>query len=356
VHLCAQSGNYQGNINVEDNKGGYLTKAVGIFLEKPSKQIELEEFFQADQKINLETEILPVSLPAEIYIPFVSDEFTCGIILGYRNSHVEFVLDELPLITLISSQLAQRLITTFIIQELTKEIKDLARRSLDLQRRNQGLQGITSSLFRSLENERKLIACEIHDGPLQLGLDLNRWLKYLVEECPTNDDKKVKAISHIREIVEDFNFELRSIFNNLGPPSLTDLGLLTAIELMCEEVMQKELLQISLETVGLNREERFKEEVELVAYRFLQEGISNAVKHSDSNKLKIHIEMNESRIEMTVRDSGKGFDSSKIEDWALTGAHFGIVGMKERLEDLGGDLEIASTIGQFCKGDDSEDI
>lgn len=70
----------------------------------------------------------------------------------------------------------------------------------------------------------------------------------------------------------------------------------------------------------------------------LQDGITNAVKHSGSYKLKIHIEINKSRNELTVRDLGKGFDTSKIEDWSLTSPHFGIVGMKERLGSLGGDL------------------
>ncbi len=56
--------------------------------------------------------------------------------------------------------------------------------------------------------------------------------------------------------------------------------------------------------------------------------------------------MNESRLELTVKDSGKGFDTRKIEDWALTSVHFGIVGMKERLEGLGGELQISSAIGQ----------
>ena len=334
-------------IAVEDGKGGYLKKAVGRFLEKKSEQAELEEHFQAGHGINLDAKVMPDDFPAELYIPFISDNFTCGVFLGHRYSHVKFGQDELPLITLISSQLAQRLITTFAIKELSKEIKDVSQRSLDSQRRNKGLQGITSSLFRSLEKERKSIAYEIHDGPMQLGLDLKRWLKYLVEECPTNDDDKtVKVISHMQEIVEDFNLELRLIFNNLGPPSLTDLGLLTAVELMCEEVMQKELLLISLETVGISCEVRLKEEVEIVAYRFLQEGISNALKHSGSNQLKIYIEMSDSKIELTVRDLGKGFDTSKIDDWLLTGTHFGIVGMKERLKSIGGNLQISSTIGR----------
>lgn len=109
-------------------------------------------------------------MQAEIYIPFVSNEFRCGIFLGHRFSHVKFEQDELPLITLISSQLAQRLIMTFIIKELLTEIKDLAQRSLDLQRRSQGLQGITNSLFRNIEQERKSIAREIQGfDPDKLG-------------------------------------------------------------------------------------------------------------------------------------------------------------------------------------------
>ncbi len=332
-------------IVVEDGNRGYLKKAVGRFSGKPSEQADLEEFYQTDNKINLNVVILPHDFPAEVYIPFVSDNFTCGIFLGHRFSRVKFERDELPLITLISSQLAQRLKMTFVIKELSKEIKSLAQRSLDSQLRNRGLQGVTTSLFRSLEKERKSVAREIHDGPLQLGLDLNRRLRFLIGESPT-DDKSVQDISHMRELIEDLNFELRLICNDLRPPTLTDLGLLPAIELMCEETMQKELLVISLETVGISREHRFKEETELAAYRFLQEGITNALKHSGSTKLKIHIAMREASIELMISDSGKGFDTSKIYDWSLTGVHFGLVGMKERIESLGGNLQISSTIGQ----------
>jgi len=332
-------------ITVEDGKGGYQKKVVGSFLEKPSDQIKLEEFFQADQRITLSAKILSEDFPAELYIPVISNEYSCGVFLGHRYSHIKVEQDELPLITLISSQLAQRLITTFVIKDLSKEIKDLAQKSLASQRRTQGLQGITSSLFRNLEKERKSIAREIHDGSIQLGLDLERRLKSLVRDGPIND-KMSKSVSYMQELVETLNFELRSICNGLRPPSLSNLGLLTAIELMCEDIMLNELLLISLETVGISREDRFKEEVEIVAYRFLQEGITNAVKHSGSSKLTIHFELNESNINLIVKDSGKGFDTNRIDDWLLTGAHFGIVGMKERLESVGGDLQISSTIGQ----------
>ena len=336
----------EGAYIIENNgKGESFKKAVGRSFRKPSVQAKLEDFYQVDKKINLDIQLLPHDFPAEVYIPFVSPDFSCGIFLGHRYSQIKFELDELPFITLISSQLGQSLRMALATKNLSREIKFLAQRSLDSQLRNHGHQGITSSLFRNLEKEKKLLAREIHDGPLQLGLDLNRRLKFFFEEFPT-DDKNAKVISYMQELTEDLNFELRLICNDLRPPSLTDLGLLSAIELMCEETMLNELLTISIDTVGIGREQRFNEEVELAAYRFLQEGITNAVKHSACTQLNILIVMSKDRLELTISDSGKGFDASRIADWSLSGTHFGIAGMKERIDGLGGDLQISSTIGQ----------
>lgn len=330
-------------IIIENPKRGYLTKALGTFLENLSQQAELEEFFQGSQKANLKAIILPENLPAEIFIPVNSGDFSCGIFLGHRHSHIKFAEDELPLITLIASQLAQRLITSFVLKELSVEIKSLAQRTQDSQLRNQGLQGITNTLFKNLEQERARVAADIYDGPLQLGLDLNRWLKYLLEEYMM-EDKIKNAVSHMRDLVENLNFELRQISNDLSPTALKDLGLLTAVELLCEEIMLKELALIALNTVSLSREDRFPAEIELTAYRLLQEGIFNAVKHSGANKLTISIEKTEANLELTVKDKGKGFDADKIGEWSLTGIHFGIIGMKERIESLGGSLQITSQI------------
>lgn len=330
-------------IIVENPKRGYLRKAAGSFSDNPGQQDELEKFFQANQKSKYEAVMLSEDSPAEIFIPVNSGDFSCGIFLGHRHSHIKFDEDELPLITLISSQLAQRLITTFTSKELSAELKSLAQRSQDSLRRNQGLQGITNALFRNLEKERARVASEIYDGPLQLGLDLNRWLKHLGEECPM-DDRTENALSHMRELVENLNFELRQISNDLCPTALTDLGLLTAVELLCEDIMLKELSLITIATKGLSREDRFPEEIELAAYRFIQEGITNAVTHSGANKLTISLERTEANLELTVKDRGKGFETNKIEEWALTGSHFGIVSMKERVESLGGSLQITSQI------------
>ena len=122
--------------------------------------------------------------------------------------------------------------------------------------------------------------------------------------------------------------------------------MLTITEIMCEEIIQKESVQISLNTTGINPDERFNEDVEIAAYRFIKEGITNAIKHSGTDKLEIHLELHDSKIQLAVRDLGKGFDTGKIEEWALTSDHFGIIAMKERIEGLGGELSIISAEGQ----------
>jgi two-component system, NarL family, sensor histidine kinase ComP len=332
-------------IIVEDDKGRYLNKSVGVFSKNISEQLKLEEYFRIEQKIDLEAKMLSDDFLAEVYIPVISDNYVCGMFLGHRYSNVKLEKEELPFITLISSQLAQRLISILVTKELSNEIKDLVKKSFELQRKAKGLRGITAALFRNLERERKSMAHEIHDGPLQFVLDLDRRLKKLEKEVSANDGM-LKDVSYMQELVEELSIELRLICKGLRPSALSDLGLLPAIELMCEEIMLNEPIQIFLEIVGISRDDRFNEEVEVAAYRFLQEGISNVVKHSNSNELKIHLEMNESEIELIVRDSGKGFDSSQINDWLLTGVHYGIAGMKERLESLGGELQISSSTGR----------
>jgi len=150
----------------------------------------------------------------------------------------------------------------------------------------------------------------------------------------------------MQDMIEDLNYELRSICTNLRPSSLRDLGLIPAVEVMFEQIMQRELLVIVLDVIGMSREARFNEDIELVAFRFLQEGINNVIKHSGSSRVNVTITLVNRKIEMLMKDSGKGFDPQEIADWSLTGNHFGIIGMKERIESLGGDFSITSKIGQ----------
>lgn len=332
-------------IIVENAQIGCLKKAAGRFKENPKELEELEDVFHKNQRLDLEAKMLPDDCPAGIYIPFISYDAACGVFIGRRSSRIKFEQSELLFFTLLAGQLEHQIIMSQVIGKLTKEIHFLTKSSGRSYRRKMELQEITNGLFRKVERERKRLTEEICTGPLQWSMDLSRWLKYLKKECPA-DDKTLKVIAYLQERAEDLNYELNSMVNDWGPPILTQLGLVPAVQWLCREIMAEELTLISLEISGLGQQSRFKEDVEVTVYRFLQEAIMNSVRHSRSNMQTVRLVLNETWLELTVSDSGRGFDTGQIESWLLAGTHFGLVEMKERIEGLGGELQITSEINR----------
>ncbi|SHI24169.1 sensor histidine kinase [Desulfosporosinus lacus] len=343
--LVSQLGLEGAFVIAEDQKGWHTKSAAGRYLGNPSEQAILEDYYRIAKNTGQAIECFSGNFPAELYIPFVSEEFTCGMFLGHRRSYIKFKANEVPLLTSMCYQLGQRLKVIHVMKQLSREINVMEKKSRETQRRSQGLEVINRLLFSNLEEEKKVLAREIHDGSLQIGLDLNRRMKELITNFPAGSNS-FQTISVMQDMIEDLNYELRSICTNLRPSSLRDLGLIPAVEVMFEQIMQRELLVIVLDVIGMSREARFNEDIELVAFRFLQEGINNVIKHSGSSRVNVTITLVNRKIEMLMKDSGKGFDPQEIADWSLTGNHFGIIGMKERIESLGGDFSITSKIGQ----------
>ena len=328
----------------EDLNGRYVKSAVGRYLGNTTEQAIMEDYYRIAKSTRHSIETFSSDFPVEMYIPFVSDDFTCGMFLGHRRSYIRFQSNEVLLLTSVCYQIGQRLSAIRVIKQLSREINVMEKKSRESQRRSQGLEVINRLLFSNLEEEKKVLAREIHDGSLQIGLDLNRRMKELIENFST-EHNSFHTVSIMQDMIEDLNYELRSICSNLRPSSLRDLGLIPAVEVLFQQIMQKELLVIFLEVIGMNREHRFKEDIEVVAFRFLQEGINNVMKHSGSTRANVTITLEDERIEMIINDFGKGFNPQKIADWSLVGNHFGIIGMKERIESLGGKFDITSNIG-----------
>jgi len=329
----------------EDLKGWQTKTAVGRYLGNTNEQAIMEEYYQTAKSTRHSIETFSNDFPVEMYIPFVSDDFICGMFLGHRRSYIRFQSNEVLLLTSVCYQIGQRLKGIRFIKQLCREINIIEKKSRESQRRSQGLEAINRLLFSNLEEEKKALAREIHDGSLQIGLDLNRRMKELIADFST-ENNCFHTVSVMQDMIEDLNYELRSICSNLRPSSLRDLGLIPAVEVLFQQIMQKELLVIFLDVIGMSREHRFEEDIEVVAFRFLQEGINNVMKHSGSTRANVTITLEDARIEMIISDSGKGFDPQKIADWSLVGNHFGIIGMKERIESLGGKFSITSNIGQ----------
>ncbi|NBJ14097.1 MAG: histidine kinase [Dehalobacter sp. 4CP] len=328
-------------IIVENEQTGCLRKAVGRFRKNRQEQSELEAYFRRNQKQDLEARFLSDDCPAEIFVPFVSHNSTCGIFFGHRYSHIKFEKSELPFLTLLAGQLAYEVLMLLVIGDLTKEINVLTLTSWCSRRRNWELQGITNSLIRMIEQDRGSLSKEILDGPVQSALDISRWLKILEKEN-LDDDMFQQVFSRMRDLINDLNYDLNQTVHNLRPPVLLDLGLIPAVQSLFQDIMLKEPNFIILETEGIGLDDRFAEDIEITAYRFIQKGIFNSLRYSGSKKQTVRIELSGEKLELTVKDNGQGFDPDQLEKGLLGGAHYGLAIMKERIESLGGQMLINS--------------
>jgi len=198
------------------------------------------------------------------------------------------------------------------------------------------------ALRRSLEAselERSRWARELHDETLQqLGaLRLSLSGAWRSGDRARIDTAIVEAIEHLKTGIGD----LRSLITDLRPAALDEFGIQAALETLVARVAQQSDLGIELEFDLANgtsdTDHRHPPEIESTVYRVIQEGLTNAVKHSQATHVRVRLSDRAGTIDLTIHDDGKGFDPTEVS------VGFGLLGMRERLALVHGTLEIEST-------------
>jgi two-component system, NarL family, sensor histidine kinase DevS len=185
--------------------------------------------------------------------------------------------------------------------------------------------------LQAAEAERARWARELHDETLQ-GLGALRLL--LVATRRSGDVEHVGvAVQRLEEEIDG----LRGLIRDLRPAALDELGLGPAIEGLAERAERRGVVHVGAE-VHLPVE-RLPFELEVAVYRVVQEALSNAVRHASARHVSIKLEVRERAIHADVDDDGDGFDPNAPADG------FGLIGMRERIALLRGELEISSSAG-----------
>lgn len=195
------------------------------------------------------------------------------------------------------------------------------------------------------ERERKYWARELHDETLQglgaLRLLLRSALRRGTPEALAHavNEASVELLSEIDK--------LRALITELRPAALDELGLAAAIEALAERSSTTGDLEIHGEVLLDEAREgsggRLDPDLESVIYRFVQEGLTNVVKHARAGRVDIEVNAQHDSVTVEVRDDGVGFDP------ALKPPGFGLIGMRERLELAGGSVEVTSVPGRGTK-------
>ena len=211
----------------------------------------------------------------------------------------------------------------------------------DRVRAEEDLRKLTARLFRLQDEERHRIARELHDGTAQNLFAISLNLAKLRKLDATQDDEMQRLITECALLGEESLQEIRTLSYLLHPPLLDKIGLISALHWYVEGFIRRSGIHVDVITQPL---ERLPSDIELALFRIVQESLTNVRRHSGSGTATITLEAKSKEVFLEIQDQGRGLRDTKtsldVEDLADMGV--GIPGMRQRLLQLGGRLEISS--------------
>lgn len=218
--------------------------------------------------------------------------------------------------------------------------ENIRERTTELDRSNESLRQLTARLMTLQDEERRRIARELHDNAGQalsaLAINLGE-----VEKGFRQLIKTAGMVADSTSMVQELSAEIRTMSYLLHPPLLDEVGLVSALQWYVEGFAERSKIAVEFECAeDLGR---LSPEVETAIFRLVQECLTNIHRHSGSPTAAIRIEQPDGRLRVEISDRGKGL-SPDIRDQMGSGGTLGvgIRGMRERVQQLGGSLEINS--------------
>ena len=195
-------------------------------------------------------------------------------------------------------------------------------------------------MVQAQEAERQRLARQMHDGPAQalsnfiLQTEIAMRLFDLDQEKARDELNNLKlSATKTFQKVRDFIFDLR-------PMMLDDLGLIPTLKRYIEAYADQPSMDVRLSLTGTER--RLEPYLEVMVFRAIQEILNNAIRHSQATQVKVQVDMSDTNVRITVDDNGKGFDVDTLDEKS----NLGLKVIRDRVEMLGGFLEVDSITGQ----------
>jgi signal transduction histidine kinase len=214
-------------------------------------------------------------------------------------------------------------------------------RTADLHLANESLRELSSRLQQSRDEERRHISRELHDSVGQLLAALSMNLAVVQRQTDRLDSMGARAVSENAAMVEQITREIRTISHLLHPPLLDAAGLVSALRWYVDGFSERSKIKVDIDIPeGFGR---LPDEMEIAIFRMVQECLTNIHRHSGGTSGAIRVHQEDRRIVVEVQDQGKGIPREKQRELSSSGrTGVGFRGMRERLRQLGGTLEIRS--------------
>jgi len=230
------------------------------------------------------------------------------------------------------------------VQERTSELQNTLsafREEVSVhQKTEEKLRQLSLTVLRIQDDERRRVARDLHDTVGQTLTALKITLSTL-ENAVARYPQSAAYIADLNKLADQALQGIRTTSYLLHPPLLDEAGFAAAASWYVEGFNKRSPIQVRLQ---LPEGVRLPSPVEIVLFRVLQESLTNITKHAGSATVDVLLHVDQSVLSLSVRDYGKGISAERLARMNATGSDVGvgIAGMRERLKDLGGKLEIES--------------
>ena len=216
-------------------------------------------------------------------------------------------------------------------------------RTRDLVASNHRLQALASELTLAEQRERKRLASELHDYLAQILALARIKMSQLRQKVPTEAPAAQPLVGDIDNLLEKAGEYTRSLMAKLNPPVLDELGLPSALTWLAKQMPLHGLMvdvRLSDDRVQL------PDDQSVLLFQSVRELLINVAKHAGTDRATVSLKLDpDQRLRIEVEDHGRGFDPDAMEAKSVNG-HFGLFSVKERMQAMGGRLEVASRPGE----------
>jgi two-component system sensor kinase len=253
-------------------------------------------------------------------------------VFGRRKDGSEFPAEA----SISKLKLAAGTIFTVILWDVTERKKAEA----ELERSRQELRILAARLQQVREEERAVLAREIHDQLSGALTALKMDLSFLANRVPQEDAALTEKTEAMARLIDATLNSVRNIATQLRPSVLDDLGLIAAIEWQAEEFQNRSGIQCRLD---LEREEVALDKNRSTAiFRIFQEALTNVARHAQASEIWISLKVQAGSLILQIRDNGRGIKQEEIS----SSKSLGLLGMRERAFAFGGEVVISGGPGQ----------
>ncbi len=271
------------------------------------------------------------ALGVELLCPIRSKGNLIGILaLSEKQSGSPYTDEEADLLMTMANEAAVALENARMLDSL---------RSQQLQ-----VEQLLGQVVLAQEEERNRISIDLHDSVAQWLVAASYGMQAFRQSLPPEEAEKARIeLSDMEQTVTRSLRELRRVVIGLRPPALDELGLTHALKKSLDDYKTNGVIYRYTQA---GEPYRLQSSTEITTYRVVQEALANVRKHANATRVNLKVEFKEDKLLVEIRDNGQGFNLSSTLDSAISVGHLGLLGMKQRIDMLGGEIYIKTSEGK----------